>query len=132
MQVRVQRVYGETAPSPNPGSSTPADWRREARVLVDRLWPRGIAKVSLPLDGWCKDVAPSTELRRWYGHRPEVYDEFQARYLDELDDPERARALESLRELGRERPLTLLTATRDIEHSHAHVLAELLFGPTPI
>lgn len=97
-----------------------------ARVLVDRVWPRGVSKASARLDRWAKDVAPSTELRVWYGHEPAKFDEFRRRYLAELAQPDRAAAVGELRELMRQAPLTLLTATRDLEHSHALVLVEAL------
>jgi uncharacterized protein YeaO (DUF488 family) len=113
-QVRVRRVY--EAPDP-------ADGRR---VLVDRLWPRGLSRSRAALDEWLKTVAPSDELRRWYGHQPEKFAAFRQRYERELRSPERSGALDHLRELARQGPLTLLTATRDAEHSEAAVLAELL------
>jgi uncharacterized protein YeaO (DUF488 family) len=99
------------------------------RVLVDRLWPRGLRKDDAPMDLWCKEVAPSNELRHWYGHDPALFDEFSARYQAELADPARAAALDRLRELSREGPLTLLTATKTPEISHAEVLARLLNDP---
>lgn len=114
MQVRLRRVYDD--PSPDDG----------VRVLVDRVWPRGISKSAARLDEWLKDVAPSTELRGWYGHRPERFTEFRRRYLAELADPDRAAALERIRTLLRQGPVTLLTATKDIEHSQAAVLADLV------
>ena len=113
-QVRVRRVYGEPEA---------ADGRR---VLVDRLWPRGLAKDAAHIDEWLKAVAPSDELRRWYGHDPAKWDEFRGRYGDELQEPERAGALEHLRELAASGTVTLLTATRDLEHSQAADLAERL------
>jgi uncharacterized protein YeaO (DUF488 family) len=113
-QVRVHRVYDD--PSPDDG----------LRVLVDRVWPRGLTRAAVHLDEWVKDVAPSTELRRWYGHRPERYAEFRRRYLIELRDARPAAGLDRLRELARNRPVTLLTATRDVEHSQAAVLSGLL------
>lgn len=85
------------------------------RVLVDRLWPRGIAKAALHLDEWCKDVAPSTELRRWYGHDPERFDEFSRRYIEELDSPPGSGAVERLTAMADADGLVLLTATRDVE-----------------
>ncbi|GAU66146.1 hypothetical protein SSP35_02_05150 [Streptomyces sp. NBRC 110611] len=97
-----------------------------ARVLVDRLWPRGLAKADARLSEWCKDVAPSTELRRWYGHRAERFEGFVARYREELAGEAAQRALERLRGLAREGPLTLLTATKEVPASHAAVLAEEL------
>jgi uncharacterized protein YeaO (DUF488 family) len=112
--VRVRRVYEE----PAPGEGT--------RVLVDRIWPRGLAKAKEGLDAWCKNVAPSDELRRWYGHDPDRFEEFGRRYRLELQAPRRAEALAHLRGLARDRQLTLLTATRQPEISQAAVLAGLL------
>jgi len=91
-------------------------------VLVDRLWPRGVAKEAVALDEWLKDVAPSTDLRRWYGHDPDRFAEFTRRYRDELRAAPAAEAVEHLREVARERPVTLVTATRDVERSGAEVL----------
>jgi uncharacterized protein YeaO (DUF488 family) len=93
------------------------------RVLVDRLWPRGMSKDALVFDEWAKEVAPSTELRRWYGHDPERFAEFAERYRAELREPPAADALAALAKAGRRRSLVLLTATRDVEHSGATVLA---------
>ena len=91
-------------------------------VLVDRLWPRGLAKASAPFDRWLKDVAPSPALRAFYGHRPERFAEFARRYREELrDDP--TGAVAELVALARSGPVVLLTATRDLEHSSARVLA---------
>lgn len=113
-QIAVRRVYD--APTPEDG----------ARVLVDRMWPRGLRKEAAHLDEWLKDVAPSSELRVWYGHVPERFDEFRHRYLAELAHPARRAALDRLRRLRDQGPLTLLTATKDVERSNAAVLAELL------
>ncbi|MCF6473362.1 DUF488 family protein [Nonomuraea sp. MG754425] len=113
-QIRVRRVYEH--PTADDG----------ARVLVDRMWPRGIAKDDLDLDEWCKQVAPSAELRTWYHHDPERFPEFARRYRHELAYPERAQALAHLRELAADRDLTLLTATRAADISSAAVLADLL------
>src|SRR5688500_15777835 len=99
-QVRLRRVYDD--PSSDDG----------ARVLVDRVWPRGLTKAAVHLDEWVKDIAPSTPLRRWYGHRPERFTEFRDRYLVELRDARPAAALDRFRELARTRTVTLLTATR--------------------
>lgn len=98
------------------------------RVLVDRLWPRGIAKDSLGLDEWCKDVAPSTQLRRWYGHDSERFTEFSDRYLQELHSPPGSEAVERLSSMADADGLVLLTATRDVEHSGAEVLLDHLGG----
>lgn len=97
-----------------------------ARVLIDRLWPRGLSKADAQLTEWCKDVAPSTELRRWYGHRGERFERFAERYRAELAQEGAQEALERLRGLAAEGPLTLLTATKDASSSHAAVLAEVL------
>ena len=93
------------------------------RVLVDRLWPRGLSKERAHLDEWCKDVAPSTGLRQWYGHNPGRFEEFARRYRAELDEPERAAAYSQLRELAAHGPLTLLTAAKRSDISEAAVLA---------
>ncbi len=97
-----------------------------ARVLVDRLWPRGISKERAHLDEWCKEVAPSTELRKWYGHDPERFPEFERRYETELRDPDRATAFEHLQQLARSGALTLLTAAKRSDISEAQVLVDLL------
>lgn len=116
--VKYHRIYDEASPKDG------------ARVLVDRIWPRGIRKQDAHLDEWMRDVAPSTDLRRWYGHDPERYTEFRRRYLAELRDPDHRQALSQLDELARKGPVTLLTASRDVEHSQAAVLADRLsHGP---
>lgn len=112
--VSYRRVYDEVSPSDG------------ARVLVDRVWPRGIRKEALKLTEWLRDAAPSTELRQWYSHEPEKFTEFRRRYLAELKSPERRGAVEHLKEIAREGDLVLLTATRDVDHSQAAVLARLL------
>lgn len=96
------------------------------RVLVDRVWPRGLTKEAAELDEWCKDVAPSTELRQWYGHTPDKFPQFRRQYLAELDDSIRAQALAHLRDLAQTSTLTLLTASKTLEISHARVLADVL------
>ncbi len=98
------------------------------RVLVDRLWPRGLRKDAGQVDEWLKAVAPSDDLRRWYGHEPGRFAEFRRRYRAELRDGEQAGALRHLRDLGAAGPVTLVTATRDVGHSQAAVLAEQLGG----
>jgi uncharacterized protein YeaO (DUF488 family) len=113
-EVKVRRVYEE----PTRGDGV--------RVLVDRIWPRGLTKARAHLDEWCKQIAPSTELRRWYDHDPERFDEFARRYLRELKAPERAAAFAHLGDLAGTGTLTLLTATRQPEISEAEVLATLL------
>lgn len=97
-----------------------------ARVLIDRLWPRGLAKAKAALDTWAKDVAPSTELRHWYGHDPDLFAEFTRRYRAELDDAERADAVAELTERARRGTLTLLTSVKALDISHAAVLAAVI------
>ena len=113
-EIRVRRVYD--APSPSDG----------ARVLVDRVWPRGLRKDAAHLDEWAKDAAPSTELRKWYGHDPAKFDEFRRRYTEELSGSAQRKELGKLRALAAAGPVTLLTATRDVEISQAAVLAQIL------
>ncbi|WP_432991842.1 DUF488 domain-containing protein [Dactylosporangium sp. CA-233914] len=112
--IRYRRIYEE---------SSPEDGKR---VLVDRVWPRGMRKQDAHLDEWLRDVAPSTELRQWYGHEPSRFDEFRRRYLTELHEPARRSALDHLRDIASHDKLTLLTATHDVEHSQAAVLTEWL------
>lgn len=112
--IRVRRVYAE--PSAADG----------ARVLVDRIWPRGLRKDAARLDEWAKDVAPSTELRTWYRHDPAKFEEFKRRYRAELAETGAREGLARLRALAAERPVTLLTATKDLDLSQATVLAGLL------
>lgn len=97
-----------------------------SRILVDRLWPRGISKERAALDEWCKDVAPSPDLRHWYAHDPEKFAEFARRYRAELEDVAHAPAFAHLRELVARGPVTLLTAAKRADISEATVLQELL------
>jgi uncharacterized protein YeaO (DUF488 family) len=112
--VAIKRAYESS--SPNDGT----------RVLVDRLWPRGLSKERARVDLWLKDVAPSTELRKWYSHDPAKFTEFRKRYIGELKaEPGRA-ALEQVQELAHKGPVTLVFGARDVEHSEAAVLQDLL------
>ncbi|WP_250572553.1 DUF488 domain-containing protein [Nonomuraea sediminis] len=113
MDVRIQRVYDHEP-------------REGAVFLVDRLWPRGVRKDELKLDGWVKDAAPSTELRQWFGHRSERFAEFARRYRAELDaHPE---VLQPLRDAAARGPVTLLYAAKDPVHNQAVVLRDYLTG----
>ncbi len=111
--VHVQRVY---EPRRGPGR----------RVLVDRVWPRGIRREGLDADLWLRDIGPSDELRKWFGHRPERWEEFRRRYRAELEQPGRRELVDRLLELAREGPLTLLYGARDTERNQAVVIRELL------
>ncbi len=115
VDVGIARVYGGSA-------------RGTRRVLVDRLWPRGVAKKGAPFDEWLKDVAPSSELRTWYGHAPERFPEFARRYREELTHAPAREAVSSLRTQARETTLVLVTATKDLDRSGAAVLKEVLAG----
>ena len=112
--IRVRRVYDDASPSDG------------TRVLVDRVWPRGLRKDAARLDEWAKDIAPSTELRKWYGHDPAKFEEFRRRYTAELAAPGPQEVLGRLRALASDGPVTLLTATKDLSLSQAAVLAGLL------
>jgi uncharacterized protein YeaO (DUF488 family) len=112
--VRIRRIYEE---------SSPQDGRR---ILVDRLWPRGMSKQNAHIDEWLKAVAPSADLRRWYGHEPDKFGEFKQRYADELADADHADAWRHLGEEAEKGPITLLTATKDVDRSEAALLAEWL------
>lgn len=111
--ISLKRVYEESAESDG------------ARVLVDRLWPRGVSKDAAEFE-WEKDVAPSDSLRLWYGHVPERFTEFARRYKEELTSEERSAALDRLARRAESGTLTLLTATKDPTHSQAEVLKEVL------
>lgn len=114
LRVQVRRIYD--SPTEQDG----------IRVLVDRLWPRGVSKAGCRLDEWCRDVAPSSELRRWYSHDPARFAEFRRRYRAELATGRQASALRHLVGLAARGPVTVLTGTKDRTRSQAAVLAELL------
>jgi len=113
-QITYRRVYEETSPQDG------------KRVLVDRVWPRGMRKEDAHVDEWLRDVAPSSDLRKWYSHEPSRFPEFRRRYLAELRDAGHRQAAERLRGLASHGRITLLTATRDVDHSQAAVLVEWL------
>ncbi len=102
-----------------------------ARILVDRLWPRGRSKEAAAIDAWYRDIAPSTELRTWFGHAPARFDEFTSRYRAELAEPPRAALVDALRDLAQRGPVLLLTASKAVEISQAAVLAGVLNARSP-
>lgn len=103
------------------------------RVLVDRLWPRGVSKVRAHLDEWFKEVSPSPDLRIWFGHRADRFEEFAHRYLHELEtDPEKQAQLTSLREMSKQERVTLLYAAKSPIVNHARVLQAFLEGKTDV
>jgi uncharacterized protein YeaO (DUF488 family) len=110
--IKIKRVYD------------PIDPKDGVRYLVERLWPRGMKKDTLKLDGWLKDVAPSDALRRWFNHDPARWEEFRKRYLTELDG--KPDAWRSIIETARQEPVTLLYSTHDVEHNSAVVLKAFL------
>ena len=111
--IRVKRVYEPPAPSDG------------YRVLVDRLWPRGLSKTAARIDRWMQDIAPSTDLRKWFGHDPDSWQQFKSRYTSELSN--RADLLDELQELDVEHgTLTLVYAARDVHHSNGVALREVL------
>ncbi len=112
--VRLQRAYDD--PGPHDGH----------RVLVDRVWPRGRTKAELRLDEWARDLGPSTALRRWFGHDPAHWQEFQARYHAELAASDQARVLDALADRALRGPVTLVYGARDREHNQARVIADEL------
>ncbi|HZR91731.1 MAG TPA: DUF488 domain-containing protein [Gaiellaceae bacterium] len=112
VDVRVKRAY------------EPAEPGDGYRVLVDRLWPRGVTREQARLDAWARELAPSPELRRWFGHDPGRFDEFRRRYAEELRAHEQE--LRELRRRARTGPVTLVYGARDTEHNGAVVLADLL------
>jgi uncharacterized protein YeaO (DUF488 family) len=110
--IAIKRAYDR--PSPQDG----------VRILIDRLWPRGLAKAKLKIDAWPRQLTPSTGLRKWYGHEPERFIEFRRRYRAEL--AEHANDLKALRAMVKGRAATLITATREVDLSHAAVMREIL------
>jgi uncharacterized protein YeaO (DUF488 family) len=112
MGVRIKRIYDS------------ADKDDGYRVLVDRIWPRGVSRQEAAVDEWARDIAPSPELRRWFGHKPHRFEEFRRRYADELGAQQEK--LEPLRKRSRTGTVTLLFAARDTEHNNAAALADLL------
>ena len=116
LQIALKRVYDE--PEPSDGT----------RVLVERLWPRGLSKERMRVDVWLKEIAPSNELRKWFGHEPEKFAEFRRRYEAELASESGQEALAKLRDMARRGPVTLVFAAHDVEHNNAVVLRDLLLA----
>jgi uncharacterized protein YeaO (DUF488 family) len=112
--IQIRRIYDP--PTPEDGY----------RVLLDRIWPRGVTKEQARLDAWAKEIAVSSELRRWFGHDPARWDEFRRRYRTELEAPERQPVLDALLRRARQGTITIVYAARDKQHNNAVVLAELL------
>lgn len=113
--LRLKRIYEEAEPEDG------------YRILVDRLWPRGISKQKAAIDEWMKEIAPSPELRKWFGHEPERFAGFTSSYIRELEeDPERGRLAAKIDELVLEQGVTLVYGAKDPVHNHANVLLEWL------
>ncbi|MFC3039885.1 DUF488 domain-containing protein [Virgibacillus xinjiangensis] len=114
MTVKVKRIYEKQESDDG------------LRILVDRVWPRGVAKKEAVLDHWLKEVAPSTELRKWFGHDADKFSEFSQKYREELAQGEQKEAWDKLENLAREQDVTLVFAAKDTTHNQAVVLKELL------
>jgi uncharacterized protein YeaO (DUF488 family) len=114
LNIALKRAYDEPAESDG------------TRVLVERLWPRGLSKERAHIDLWLKEIAPSTELRRWYGHEPDKFEEFRRRYESELAGEPARTAVNKLRDMAEHGKVTLVFATHDVEHSNAAVLRDYL------
>lgn len=112
--IKLKRAYEETTADDG------------TRVLVDRIWPRGLSKERIHIDLWLKDVAPSNELRKWFAHDPSKFSEFRQRYQQELSSGSGQEALRKLREMTRQQRVTLVFSAHDTEHNNAVVLRELL------
>lgn len=116
MPVNLKRIYDE------------ADQTDGVRVLVDRVWPRGMSKEDAQLNHWLKEIGPSNDLRKWFGHDPDKYEEFKQKYKQELEEGDQQEALQKLKDLTKEhdKNLTLLFSAKDKEHNQARVLKEIL------
>lgn len=116
MAIKIKRIYEEKSSQDG------------YRVLVDRVWPRGISKEKAGLDQWFKEVAPSKELRKWFNHEDVRYEEFAKKYRQELEEDTRKKELDQLKELAKKGDLTLVYSAKNIRHNQARVLKELLSG----
>ena len=114
MSLHLKRIYDE--PRPDDGR----------RILVDRVWPRGLSKAKADVDEWLRELGPSTELRKWFGHDPARWQEFRRRYRAELNNSAQRERLDHLRELAAREPVALLYGAKDREHNQAVVIAEML------
>ena len=112
--LKTKRAYDK--PEPSDGQ----------RILIDRLWPRGLTKAEAGIDEWLKDLGPSTELRKWFGHDPEKWREFKKRYLQELAEPGKIALLEKIAQTAKQTTVTLVYSARDTEHSDVKVIKELI------
>lgn len=110
--IRIKRIYED--PSKEDGH----------RILIDRIWPRGVSKKDAKLDDWVKDIAPTSELRKWFGHDPKKFDEFAKKYRKELDD--KPEELDEIRKKSKDQTVTLLYGAKDTEHNQAVVLLSVL------
>jgi uncharacterized protein YeaO (DUF488 family) len=114
MAIQIKRVYDKAQTSDG------------TRVLVDRLWPRGVSRSTARLDRWLRDIGPSNALRKWFGHKPERWKAFEKKYRHELQSPERRELLNELRRLASKRRLTLLFGASDRERNNAVVVEKML------
>lgn len=112
MSIKTKRIYEKTESDDG------------YRLLADRLWPRGISKEGAALDEWCKEIAPSTELRKWFNHQPELFDEFEMRYREEISD--KTDILLRLKEISRQQRLTLLFGAKEEHYNHTQILEKIL------
>jgi uncharacterized protein YeaO (DUF488 family) len=112
--IRLKRAYEQPVPADG------------TRILIDRLWPRGVTKAAAAIDQWVKDIAPSTALRKWFGHDPARWEEFRSRYIAEIR--EHPDALRNLRDQARQGPITLVYSAHDEAHNDAVVLRDILLG----
>ncbi len=101
----------------------PADGRR---ILIDRLWPRGLSKADAHIDIWLKELAPSSALRLWFKHDPQKWDKFREKYLEELSSPEKSRLIDDIAQHARHHDITLVYSARDTEYNDAIVLEEMI------
>lgn len=119
MPISIKRAYAEPAPEDG------------YRVLVDRIWPRGLSRAALALDEWAKELAPSPGLRKWFGHDPKRWEGFRQRYRAELAEPQQKASIEALLAAARNRRITLVYGAKDEEHNQAVVLRDVLSHMMP-